>query len=52
MAALIRDAVGAPLSRNENVRHRALAVAGHFASGQHDLAEQHDRELESVYAED
>ena len=52
VAALVRDAVSAHLSRSENVRHRALAVAGRFASGRHDVAEQHDRELESVYAED
>ncbi|HDL86409.1 MAG TPA: ribbon-helix-helix protein, CopG family [Candidatus Acetothermia bacterium] len=51
VAALIREAVDVYLSRSESVRTRALAVAGRFASGQHDVAEQHDRELESYYAE-
>jgi plasmid stability protein len=52
VAALIRKAVTAHLSQSEDVRYRALAVAGRFASGRHDVAEQHDRELESYYAED
>ena len=52
VAALIREAVSAHLARSQKVRHRALAVAGRFASGRHDVAEQHDRELESAYAED
>ncbi|MFQ5796559.1 MAG: ribbon-helix-helix protein, CopG family [Candidatus Bipolaricaulia bacterium] len=52
VAALVREAVDAHLSRDRDVRRRALAVVGRFASGGHDVAEEHDRELEAVYADD
>jgi hypothetical protein len=52
IAALIRQAVDAHLPRNQNLRRRALAAVGRFASGHHAIAEKHDRELEAIYAED
>lgn len=52
VATLIREAVGGHLARNRGIRHRALAVVGRFASGHHNVAEQHDKELERAYAED
>jgi Arc/MetJ-type ribon-helix-helix transcriptional regulator len=53
MAQLIREAVDAYLSRRERreARCRAVAVVGRFASGRRDIAKEHDRELEQIYAE-
>ncbi len=51
MAGVVRDAVEAFLQhgRQREMARRALAVAGRFASGRSDVAEQHDRELERAY---
>ncbi len=49
VAALIREAVESHLAGKEATRRRALAVVGRFASGHHDIAEAHDRELEDIY---
>lgn len=53
-AAVVRDAVNAWLaghgdaSRQERFA-RALAVAGRFRSGKHDISLEHDRELGEIY---
>jgi len=49
IAALIRDAVDAHLARQRARRKRALDAVGRFASGRHDVAEAHDRELDEAY---
>jgi hypothetical protein len=53
MAQLIREAVDDYLSRRERqeARRRAAAVVGRFTSGRRDIAKEHDRELEQIYAE-
>ncbi|MBI1741925.1 CopG family transcriptional regulator [Candidatus Acetothermia bacterium] len=51
VATLIRQAVEARLSRHHAARRRALSAVGRFASGKHDIAEAHDRELEKIYGD-
>lgn len=56
-ADLVRQAVETLLERNalerspEELRQRALALAGRFHSGHHDTAERHDEVLADIYAE-
>ena len=63
MAEIIREALeehlakarargsdkGPKVREREELRRRALAVVGRFSSGSHDIAEEHDRELEEAY---
>lgn len=51
MAALIREAVDAVVSRDDPAarRRRALAYGGAFSSGLSDVSENHDRYLEEAF---
>ena len=59
MAEIIREALeeylakvraeGSLRLKGEELRRRALAVVGRFSSGSHNIAEEHDRELEGAY---
>jgi len=51
MAEIIRQALEEHLARQREreLRRRALEVVGRFASGCHDVSEEHDRELEEAY---
>ena len=53
LAQLIREAVDAYLRQREReeLRRRALAAVGRFSSGQSGISQDHDRELERIYAE-
>ncbi len=55
MAEIIREALKEHLIRRQGqwweLRRRALEVVGRFASGSHDVSEEHDRELEGAYAD-
>lgn len=53
MAEIIRGALEEHLARGRQreLRRRALEVVGRFASGRRDVSEEHDRELEEVYAD-
>ncbi len=57
-AELVRQAVDLLLERNalerspEELRRRALALAGRFRSGYHDTARRHDEVLAEIYAHD
>jgi predicted Ser/Thr protein kinase len=53
MAEVVRDAVVGHLQHGlqREMSRRALVVAGRFASGRSDVAEEHDRELERAYSD-
>lgn len=53
-AKLVREAVESWLSTHYGVspeerKQRAMAAVGKFASGRHDVSEQHDRYLDEAY---
>lgn len=52
-AAFIREAVERALGQgvDEERKRRALAAIGRFASGFHDIGQEHDRYLEEAYAD-
>ncbi|MCB0217287.1 MAG: CopG family transcriptional regulator [Caldilineae bacterium] len=54
VAALVRRSVDVLISSrsrtpDDELRRRALAAAGRFASGRGDLADEHDRYLEEAF---
>lgn len=55
MAEIIREALQEHLAHQQGqwweLRCRALAAVGRFASGCYDVSQEHDRELEGAYAD-
>jgi hypothetical protein len=52
IAALVREAAQALIERGDvdaERRARAREVVGRYASGRHDIAREHDRELEDLF---